>query len=51
MFGKIPEWSELGFPKLKNFLNTMKEEVTIEEFNKNHIRVKLKNCYDEKFLK
>ncbi len=49
-FGKIPEWSELGFPKLKNFLTTMKDVVELEEFHKNHIKVKLKNLYNEQFL-
>lgn len=40
-FGKTYDLVELGFPKLKNFLETMKEYVELEEYHKNHIKVKL----------
>ena len=38
----MPDLSELGFPKLKNFLNTISDKVEIEEIHKNHIKVRLK---------
>ena len=42
-FGKCYDLVELGFPKLKNFLETMKKDVELEEYHKNHIKVKLIN--------
>ena len=32
----------MGFPKLKNFLKTMEEKIELEEYSKNHIKIKLK---------
>ena len=43
----------MGFPKLKNFLMIMEDDVVLEEYNKNHIKVKLKNMprYTNKRIK
>ncbi len=44
-YNKTYDITELGFPKLKNFLSTMSDKIVIEEFQKNHIKVKLiSNC-------
>ena len=44
-FGAIPDLPSLGFPKLKNFLQTLQDHIIIQEINKNHIKVKLKNKF------
>lgn len=41
-FGTFPNFTELGFPKLKNFLISMEDRVQLEEFHKNHIKVRLR---------
>lgn len=44
-YGEIPDLPAFGYPKLKNYLQTLDDVVTLQVINKNHIKVKLRNKF------